>query len=151
MTDSAHGDLLAVYGTLRQRSIFQKLPVAVSRLHVVGRGLIRGRLFWQRTFPALIEDRGIARVELVRIGEPKVWPDLDSYEGFDPTNLRCSLFIRKKVLLLNPRLIAWTYFLNSGIPLGSLLLDASISIESRQRSITKSLVKTNGLDDRPIA
>ena len=122
-----------MYGTLRRRSIFNRLPLAVSRLHFVGYGRIRGRLFWQRAFPALIEDRGIARVELVRIDDPKVWPDLDFYEGFDPTNLQCSLFIRKKVLLLNPRLIVWTYFLNQGIPRGSLLLDASISSELRYR------------------
>ena len=124
MTHRSPRDLLAVYGTLRRRSIFQKLPVAVSRLHVVGLGLIRGRLFWQRTFPALIEDRGIAQIELVRIDDPKVWPVLDSYEGFDPTNLKCSLFIRKRVLLLNPSLIVWTYFLNQGIPRGSPLRDA---------------------------
>ena len=151
MTDSTGCDLLAVYGTLRRRSIFQKLPVAVSRLHVVGCGLIRGRLLWQRTFPALIQDRGVARVELLRIRDPKVWPDLDFYEGFAPTNLQCSLFIRKKVLLLNPRLIVWTYFLNQGIPRGSLLLDASISIEVRYRQITKSLVQDNGLDAIPIS
>ena len=133
MTNSPRCEFLAVYGTLRRRSIFNRLPVAVSRLHFVGYGRIRGRLFWQRAFPALIEDRGIARVELVRIDDPKVWPDLDFYEGFDPTNLQCSLFIRKKVLLLNPRLIVWTYFLNQGIPRGSLLLDASISSELRYR------------------
>src|ERR1700757_4553533 len=128
MNNSSRCEFLAVYGTLRRRSIFNRLPGAVSRLHVVGCGLIRGRLLWQRTFPALIQDRGVARIELVRIRDPKVWPDLDFYEGFDPTNLQCSLFIRKKVLLLNPRLIVWTYFLNQGIPRGSLLLDTSISI-----------------------
>jgi hypothetical protein len=107
--------------------------VAVSRLHFVGYGRIRGRLFWQRAFPALIQERGVARVELIQIRDPKVWPELDFYEGFDPTNLQCSLFIRKKVLLLNPRLIVWTYFLNQGIPRGSLLLEASVSTEFRYR------------------
>src|SRR5580700_10644127 len=138
MTNSSRCDFLAVYGTLRRRSIFNRLPVAVSRLHFVGYGRIRGRLFWQRTFPALIEDRGIARVELVRIDDPKVWPYLDSYEGFDPTNLQCSLFIRKKVLLLNPQLIAWAYFLNQGIPRGSLLLDASMP-RFQSNSVTDKL------------
>jgi gamma-glutamylcyclotransferase (GGCT)/AIG2-like uncharacterized protein YtfP len=133
MTNSSRCDFLAVYGTLRRRSIFNRLPVAVSRLHFVGYGRIRGRLFWQRAFPALIQERGVARVELIQIRDPKVWPELDFYEGFDPTNLQCSLFIRKKVLLLNPRLIVWTYFLNQGIPHGSLLLDASVSTEFRYR------------------
>jgi gamma-glutamylcyclotransferase (GGCT)/AIG2-like uncharacterized protein YtfP len=133
MTNSSRCEFLAVYGTLRRRSIFNRLPVAVSRLHFVGYGRIRGRLFWQRAFPALIQERGVARVELIQIRDPKVWPELDFYEGFDPTNLQCSLFIRKKVLLLNPRLIVWTYFLNQGIPRGSLLLEASVSTEFRYR------------------
>jgi gamma-glutamylcyclotransferase (GGCT)/AIG2-like uncharacterized protein YtfP len=126
-------NLLAVYGTLRRRSIFQKLPVAVSRLRFVGYGQIRGRLFWQRTFPALIQGPGIAVAELYQILDATVWRDLDLYEGFDPTNLQCSLFIRKKVHLLNPRTVAWAYFLNQRIRRGCPLLDASISISVTAR------------------
>ena len=111
-------DLLAVYGTLRRRSIFNRLPVAVPRLRFVGHGRIRGRLFWQRVFPAVIQGRGSVEVELFQIVDPNVWSDLDSYEGFDPNNVRASLFIRRQVLLLNPRRAAWVYFLNQGIPLG---------------------------------
>lgn len=109
-------DLLAVYGTLRRRSIFQKMPLVVARLRFVGYGQIRGQLFWQRTFPALIQGPGIVAVELFEITEAKVWCDLDSYEGFDPANSRASLFIRRRVLLSNPRLWAWAYFLNRDIP-----------------------------------
>jgi gamma-glutamylcyclotransferase (GGCT)/AIG2-like uncharacterized protein YtfP len=123
MTNCARCDLLAVYGTLRRRSIFYKLPVAVSRLQFVGFGQVKGRLFWQRTFPALIEDRGIAEVELFEILDPKIWRDLDFYEGFDPTNVRASLFIRRRVLTLNPRVWAWVYFLNRTIPRGAPIPD----------------------------
>lgn len=118
MSSTAPCDLLAVYGTLRRRSIFYRLPVAVSGLQFVGFGRIRGRLFWQRTFPALIENWGVAHVELFQVIDQSVWFDLDLYEGFDSNNLRCSLFIRRQVRLLNPRLIAWAYFLNRNIPLG---------------------------------
>jgi gamma-glutamylcyclotransferase (GGCT)/AIG2-like uncharacterized protein YtfP len=112
-------NLLAVYGTLRRRSIFLKLPVAVSRLQFFSCGLIGGRLFWQRTYPALIQDRGIAQVELFRIVDPSVLDDLDRYEGFEPKNPRASLFIRKQILLLNPQTKAWVYFLNREIPRGT--------------------------------
>jgi gamma-glutamylcyclotransferase (GGCT)/AIG2-like uncharacterized protein YtfP len=105
-------DLLAVYGTLRRRSIFHKLPTAAARLQCFSRGLIRGRLIWQRTYPALIQDRGTTRVELFRIANSSVLRDLDVYEGFDSGNLRASLFIRSQVLLLNPQVRAWVYFLN---------------------------------------
>ena len=111
-------DLLAVYGTLRRRSIFPKLPLAVPRLYFVGYGQIRGRLFWQRSFPALIQGPGIVGAELFHILDAKVWCDLDSYEGFDPANSRASLFIRRQVLLSTPRRWAWVYFLNRDIPVG---------------------------------
>src|SRR5258708_15457213 len=111
-------DLLAVYGTLRRRSIFHKLPVAASRLQFFGYGLTRGCLFWQRTYPALVQEGGIAQIELFRIVDPSILGDLDRYEGFDPANVRASLFIRRQVLLLNPRLWSWGYFLGSQIPRG---------------------------------
>ena len=118
-TDDAPCELLAVYGTLRRRSIFHKLAVAAARLQFFSCGLVRGRLFWQRTYPALVQDRGIAQVELFRIVDPSVLGELDRYEGFDPSNLRASLFIRKQILLLNPRVPAWAYFLNRQIPRGT--------------------------------
>ena len=111
-------NFLAVYGTLRRRSIFPKLPTAASRLQFFSYGLIRGRLFWQRSYPALIQDRGFAQVELFRIVDPNVLGNLDRYEGFDPSNLRASLFVRTQVLLLNPQVRAWVYFLNLQIPRG---------------------------------
>jgi gamma-glutamylcyclotransferase (GGCT)/AIG2-like uncharacterized protein YtfP len=111
-------DLLAVYGTLRRRSFSQRLPLAVSRLQFFGCGLIRGRLFWQRTYPALIQEHGIAQVELFQIVDANVWDELDLYEGCDPSNLAASLFIRRQVLLWNPRVWAWAYFLNRQIPRG---------------------------------
>ena len=117
--DAAPCNLLAVYGTLRRRSIFHKLPVAAARLQFFSCGLVGGRLFWQRTYPALIQDRGIAQVELFRIVDPSVLADLDRYEEFDSSNLRASLFVRTQVLLLNPQVRAWVYFLNLQIPRGT--------------------------------
>jgi gamma-glutamylcyclotransferase (GGCT)/AIG2-like uncharacterized protein YtfP len=111
--------LLAAYGTLRRRSIFHKLPVAAARLQFFSRGLVGGRLFWLRTYPALIQDRGAVQVELFRIVNPGVLTDLDRYEGFDPGNPRASLFVRTQVLLLNPQVRAWVYFLNLQIPRGT--------------------------------
>jgi gamma-glutamylcyclotransferase (GGCT)/AIG2-like uncharacterized protein YtfP len=111
-------DLLAVYGTLRRRSLCHKLPRAASRLQFFCYGVIRGRVFWQRAFPAVVEDPGMAAVEIYRVVDPNVIGALDFYEGFDPENPRASLFVRRQVLLLNPRLRAWVYFLNRNIPLG---------------------------------
>ena len=134
--DGAPCEILAVYGTLRRRSIFHKLPVAAARLQFFGRGLVRGRLFWQRSYPALIQDRGIAQVELFRIVDPIVLIDLDRYEGFDPTNLTASLFIRTQVLLLNPRVWAWIFLLNPRIRLGTCHHTENASPQSRLRPIS---------------
>ena len=112
-------NFLAVYGTLRRRSILHKLPVAAARLQFFSCGLVGGRHFWQRTYPALIQDRGIAQVELFRIVDPSVLCDLDRYEGFDPHNPRASLFVRNQILLLSPPVRAWVYFLNRQIPRGT--------------------------------
>jgi len=117
--DDTPCDLLAVYGTLRRRSIFHKLSVAAAQLQFFSCGSIRGRLFWQRTYPALIQDRGIVQAEIFRIADPRVLTDLDRYEGFDPSNPRASLFVRTQVLLLNPQVRAWVYFLNPWIPRGT--------------------------------
>jgi hypothetical protein len=59
------------------------------------------------------------QVELFRIVNPGVLTDLDRYEGFDPGNPRASLFVRTQVLLLNPQVRAWVYFLNLQIPRGT--------------------------------
>ena len=117
-TDGTPNGFLAVYGSLRRRSFFHKLPIVVAGLQYIGYGLIRGRLLWQRTYPALIQERGVAQVELFQILDANVLCDLDFYEGFDPVNERASLFLRRKILLLNPQLWTWAYFLNRNIPLG---------------------------------
>ena len=57
-------------------------------------------------------------VEIFRVIDPDVIRTLDFYEGFDPANPRASLFIRRQVPLVRPRLWAWVYFLNRNIPLG---------------------------------
>jgi gamma-glutamylcyclotransferase (GGCT)/AIG2-like uncharacterized protein YtfP len=131
MTSRSPRDLLAVYGTLRRRSIFPKLPKAAPQLYFVGYGQVRGRLFWQRTFPALMQGPGIVGVELFEILDANVWFDLDSYEGFDPANSRASLFIRRQVLLSTPRRQAWVYFLNRDIPLGRVTEQGARCISPR--------------------
>jgi gamma-glutamylcyclotransferase (GGCT)/AIG2-like uncharacterized protein YtfP len=142
MTNSPR-DLLAVYGTLRRRSIFPKLPEAVPQLYFVGYGQVRGRLFWQRTFPALMRGPGIVGVELFEILDATIWCDLDSYEGFDPANSRASLFIRRQVLLSTPRRRAWVYFLNRDIPLGRVTEQRAECIRPEKHSSQFRSTKLN--------
>lgn len=114
-------DLLAVYGTLRRRDLWRKLPGVVSKLHFLGPGLIRGRLFWQGRFPALVREYGITNVEVYRVIDPSVWLDLDAYEGFCPEHSASSLFRREPVRLFLSGWLVWVYALNPAIPKGAQL------------------------------
>ena len=114
-------DLLAVYGTLRRRDLFRKAPRVTPQLKFVGSGLIRGLLFWQRGFPGLKPGPGVVKVELFEVNEPSVWRELDPYEGFNPDNLSSSMFVRRRVRILRPGVLAWVYFLNPAIPIGCRL------------------------------
>jgi hypothetical protein len=81
-----------------------------------GCGLIRSRLFWQRTYPALIQEHGIAQVELFHIVDASNWDELDLYVGFDPSNLAASLLIRRQVSSLEPSSVGVGLFSKSADP-----------------------------------
>jgi gamma-glutamylcyclotransferase (GGCT)/AIG2-like uncharacterized protein YtfP len=116
---SAVHDLLAVYGTLRRRDLRRKLPGAAPKLRFLGPGLIRGRLFWQGHFPALVvREYGITIVEVYRVIDPSAWLDLDAYEGFSPEHPSSSMFQRQPVRLFLSGLLVWVYTLNPAIPKG---------------------------------
>ena len=108
-------DLVAVYGTLRRRSLFQKLPQIIPELRFFGYGLIKGRIFWLGRFPGLILVNGVVQVEVYCITAASVWHELDQYEGFDPENCLSSLFLRQKVRLLHSGRLVWLYVLNHNI------------------------------------
>jgi gamma-glutamylcyclotransferase (GGCT)/AIG2-like uncharacterized protein YtfP len=110
-TGTLNGELLAVYGTLRRRSLFQRGPLISQKLGFLCSGHLRGKLFWQKNFPAAVEGYGVIPVEIFRILDPAVWEHLDQYEGCDMMHEPGSLFYRKKVRLLRPSLVAWVYLL----------------------------------------
>jgi gamma-glutamylcyclotransferase (GGCT)/AIG2-like uncharacterized protein YtfP len=138
---SAVPDLLAVYGTLRRRDLWRNLPRAAPKLHFLGSGLIRGRLFWQGRFPALVREYGITNVEVYRVIDPSVWLDLDAYEGFCPERPASSLFQREPVRLFLSGWLVWVYALNPAIPKGAQL--GCISHESTAQAIGGSASVSN--------
>jgi gamma-glutamylcyclotransferase (GGCT)/AIG2-like uncharacterized protein YtfP len=111
MLTRADIELLAVYGTLRRRSLFQRRPLVSGKLHFFCFGQLRARLFWQGGHPAAVPGPGVVPVEVFRIIDPAIWTDLDQYEGCVFGNEPASLFYRKRVRLLRPSLVVWAYFL----------------------------------------
>jgi gamma-glutamylcyclotransferase (GGCT)/AIG2-like uncharacterized protein YtfP len=109
---------LAVYGSLRRRSLAKQRFQVLKGLQFYGYGILRGRLLIQNGYPAVLEQAGLVRVEIFRLDSEAVWAALDCYEGYQP-ELGCrSLFYRKKVSLLRPEIRAWVYFLGREIPRG---------------------------------
>jgi gamma-glutamylcyclotransferase (GGCT)/AIG2-like uncharacterized protein YtfP len=72
----------------------------------------------QRGYPAVLEQPGLVQVEIFQVLRDSIWPILDCYEGYNHEIGRNSLFIRKVVALVRPRIYAWVYFLGQEIPRG---------------------------------
>jgi gamma-glutamylcyclotransferase (GGCT)/AIG2-like uncharacterized protein YtfP len=109
---------LAVYGSLRRRSLAKQRYFVQQYLQFYGYGVLRGLLFIQNGYPAVVEQSGLVCVEVFRLGSEGVWEALDRYEGYQPELGYRSLFYRKEVTLLRPEIRAWVYFLGRDVPRG---------------------------------
>ena len=101
---------LAVYGTLRRRSLAKQRFFVLQDLQFYGYGVLRGLLLIQNGYPAVLEQSGLVRVGIFRLGSGGIWEALDRYEGYQPELGYRSLFYRKEVSLLRPGIRAWVYF-----------------------------------------
>jgi gamma-glutamylcyclotransferase (GGCT)/AIG2-like uncharacterized protein YtfP len=109
---------LAVYGSLRRRSLAKQGFLVLQDLRFYGYGVLRGLLLIQNGYPAVLEQSGLVRVEIFHLGSEGVWEALDRYEGYRPELSHRSLFYRKEVTLLRPEIRSWVYFLGREIPRG---------------------------------
>jgi gamma-glutamylcyclotransferase (GGCT)/AIG2-like uncharacterized protein YtfP len=116
---SANTSFLAVYGSLRRRSLARQGFVVLQNLRFHGYGMLRGLLFFQNGYPGVVEQAGVVRVEIYRVLSDSVWDVLDRYEGYQRQLGFRSLFYRKQVFLLHPRIPASVYFLGRETPRGN--------------------------------
>jgi gamma-glutamylcyclotransferase (GGCT)/AIG2-like uncharacterized protein YtfP len=114
----ADPSFLAVYGSLRRRSLAKQPFFILRHLQFYGYGIMRGLLLIQSGYPGVLEEAGLVRVEIFRLRSEDVWETLDHYEGYQPELRYRSLFYRKQVSLLQPRIRAWVYFLGREVPRG---------------------------------
>ena len=112
---------LAAYGTLRRRSQYRLGYSVGSCLKFHGYGLLRGIRLMQRDYRGVLEQPGLVQVEIFRVLDESVWAILDRYEGYDPRIGKNSLFVRKAVALVRPRVYAWVYFLGACIRHGRFI------------------------------
>jgi gamma-glutamylcyclotransferase (GGCT)/AIG2-like uncharacterized protein YtfP len=111
---------LAVYGSLRRRSLAKQGFFILRNLRFHGHGVLRGLLFTQNGYPGVLEQPGLVRVEIYRVLSETVWEILDRYEGYRPSLGTRALFYRKEVSLLRPELRVTVYFLGREIPRGKI-------------------------------
>jgi gamma-glutamylcyclotransferase (GGCT)/AIG2-like uncharacterized protein YtfP len=115
----ADSPFLAVYGSLRRRSLAKQGLFVQRNLRFYGHGILRGVLFVQNGYPGVLQQPGFVRVEIYSVLSETVWEILDRYEGYLPTVGCRSLFYRTKVTLLHPEIRVSVYFLGREIPRGS--------------------------------
>jgi gamma-glutamylcyclotransferase (GGCT)/AIG2-like uncharacterized protein YtfP len=109
---------LAVYGSLRRRSLAKQSFFVLGGLQFYGYGILRGLLLIQNGYPGVLEQPGQVRVEIFRLQGEGILEELDRYEGYRPALGSRSLFYRKEVDLRQPEIRAWVYFLGREIPRG---------------------------------
>jgi gamma-glutamylcyclotransferase (GGCT)/AIG2-like uncharacterized protein YtfP len=109
---------LAVYGSLRRRSLAKQRFFVLRDLQFYGHGILRGLLLIQNGYPAVLEQPGQVRVEIFRIEGEGILEELDRYEGYLTALGSRSLFYRKEVDLIRPEIRVWVYFLGREVPRG---------------------------------
>src|ERR1700760_1542069 len=95
----ADSSYLAVYGSLRRRSLAKQGFSVLRNLQFRGHGTLRGLLFIQKGYPGVVEQPGLVRVEIYRVLSETVWEILDRYEGYRSSLGVRSFFYRKEVTL----------------------------------------------------
>ena len=110
---------LFLYGTLMRPKSDEAICRVVNRLHRMGAGSVRGKLYDFGDYPGAVVDPSSStwvRGELVELPEDENLLDaLDKYEEFDPTNPQHSLFVRTKVRIQlsdGGSVNAWMYVYN---------------------------------------
>ena len=104
--------LLAVYGSLMtSEGMLERLGVE-AMVKSLGLVTLPGQLFDLGDFPGLVPGDGSVPGELFQILDPSVIPVLDDYEACQPDSPGTSVFLRKRLRLIEPSVEAWVYLYN---------------------------------------
>lgn len=127
---------LLLYGTLRHGSEYYEEFALDERLTLLGECTVEGLLYDLGEYPGLrLESEatgdagsgdgdasqagraepGLVTGECYRVDDETVFPVLDAFEGYDPTDREGSLFVRRLVRLDEPPVDAWTYVYNRDV------------------------------------
>jgi gamma-glutamylcyclotransferase (GGCT)/AIG2-like uncharacterized protein YtfP len=121
------------YGTLSPRHAPPEIEPTVRRFRRVGKGFVHGQLFDFGEYPGAVLTRNGSRIigQIFELpDDPEVLNRLDEYEGFDRSNPKGSLFVRKRryVQLRDGRkFFCWVYSYNRPVKLARRLTGGAYS------------------------
>ncbi len=121
---------LFVYGTLLPAEAGADMVSVVQQLRRIGPAYVHGKLYDLGEYPGAIldmdADTKIAGEVFELPADPAVLTALDSYEGYDPTEPKESLFVRMKVpvrLRDGRKINSWVYTYNRNPGRAPLIAD----------------------------
>lgn len=133
-------EYLFVYGTLRPNLAPAEVAGLVRRLLRIGAASAPGRIYDPGAYPGAILD---PNCDTKIIGEVFQLPDdaetlaaVDVYEGFDPHDLKMSLFVRRKcevTLEGDAKLECWIYVYNRQVASTTLITSGDYLWHRKQK------------------
>ncbi len=115
MNHSPGKEALALYGSLMRGLGGMESAGVRSGIRYVGPCIIEGILFDLGSYPGVLPGVGRVRGELYHVDDVWIWDRLDAFEGFDSEDEKGSLFLRRRVRLLEPGQEASIYFYNRDV------------------------------------
>ena len=109
MREVRTGDLLAVYGELLSRPDLEQAEGMRRGLRLRGRCWIPGLLYEIGEYAALVPGEGQVLGELYEVTDPAIFEELDWFQSFDRGRPPLPEYVRRRVALVEPELIAWVY------------------------------------------
>ncbi len=108
-------DRIVFYGSLlRSNPTQQQLGVA-ARLRFLGSCRVAGRLIDLGSYPGYLPGEGEVHGELYEPLDDRVLDVIDEFEEFDVGRMEQSLYLRRKLPLIEPDGAAWVYVYNRSV------------------------------------
>jgi gamma-glutamylcyclotransferase (GGCT)/AIG2-like uncharacterized protein YtfP len=100
---------LAAYGSLRPGARERRVPPLRGVEHL-GPCRIPGRLYVAFGYPVLKPGEGQVAADLFRLPRVFDFAVFDAFEDYYPRHPHACWYVRRRILLREPRLHAWVYF-----------------------------------------
>jgi gamma-glutamylcyclotransferase (GGCT)/AIG2-like uncharacterized protein YtfP len=130
------GAYVAFYGTLMSDFATQDELRVRHALSPVGPCTIGGVLYDMGAWPTLVLGEGVVHGELFEVLDEDVFDTLDRFEEYDPRAPADSSYLRLRVALIAPAVLAWVYVAHHYAPTGTRIESGSWAARLSSRTRT---------------